>query len=376
MKRVMQKSYVLVAVSLTLGLIAFGGCKQKATTGGGGTVVGNAGSGDTPTFQFVWSEYPSWSVFGVAEDMGLINGKVGEQGTLEKKYGIDIDMRGIDYDGCLTAYSTGTADAVCITNMDILSPSLGRSSVAILPTSTSDGADACIVTSSISSVDDLKGKSSHGFEATVSQYMFERVLEELGKNPADYPFKQLDPQQAANAMQNRQSDVESIVVWNPYVIQTLRKLEGDAKVLFDSTQIPEEIVDMVVVGEDALKKPGGDKFAQAITEAFYAVNAKIDAADTRDETLIAVGQQFAKLPLEDMQEIVKQTKFYNTPEAGMAIFNRADFQTEIMPKVVDFCASHDIVSTKPSIGYTAGGGEQLKFDTSFMAKAAEPAMAK
>jgi len=385
MKRVMGKSYVLVAVGLALGLIAFGGCKQEPTSGAGTTSSGDGGveagdantnTGDATPFVFVWSEYPSWSVFGVAEDMGLINGKVGEQGSLEKKYGIDIDMRGIDYDGCLTAYSTGTADAVCITNMDILSPSLGRTSVAILPTSTSDGADACIVTSNITSVDDLKGKPSHGLEATVSQYMFERVLEDMGKDPKEFPFKQLDPQQAANAMQNRQKDMESIVVWNPFVIQTVRALNGDAKVLFDSTKIPEEIVDMVVVGDDSLKKPGGDKFAQAIVEAFYAVNAKIDGADTRDETLIAVGQQFAKLPLEDMKEIVKQTKFYNTPEAGMAIFNRADFQTEIMPKVVEFCASHDIVATKPSIGYQAGGGEQLKFDTSFMAKAAQTAAAQ
>ena len=60
MKRVMQKSYVLVAVSLTLGLIVFGGCKQETT--GGGNASGDAGSGDTPTFQFVWSEYPSLSL--------------------------------------------------------------------------------------------------------------------------------------------------------------------------------------------------------------------------------------------------------------------------------------------------------------------------
>lgn len=375
MKRVMQSWYTLAAVGFALSLIMLGGCKQEAkNTGSSGTSSTSAG-GEVPTFQFVWSEYPSWSVFGVAEDKGLINGKAGELGTLEEKYGIDIDSKGITYDACLEAYSTGTADAVCITNMDILSPSLGRSSVAILPTSTSAGADACIVTSNIASIDDLKGKPSHGLELSVSQYMFERALEEMGKDPADFPFKQLSPEEAAANMQNRQSGFDSIVVWNPFVIQTLRQLGGDAKVLFDSTKIPEEIVDMVVISEDSLKKPGGEKFAQAIVETFYEVNKMIDGADTRDETLIALGKQFASMPLEDMKTIVEQTKFYNTPEAGMAIFSRADFQTEIMPKVVDFCVSHKIVETKPSIGFKAGGGEQLKFDTSFMEKAAQPAAA-
>ena len=357
-----MQRHVFLGAILTAAMIACLGCNNAKE-------VGNASSSGTAaeTFTLAWSEYPSWSVFGVAEEAGLIKSGKGEMGTLEEKWKVDVELKQMDYDGCLTAYSSGTTDAVCITNMDILAPSLGRNSVAILPTSTSDGADACIVTDAIQSIDDLKGKNSWGFEASVSQYMFERALEEQGKRPKDFPFKQMDPQLAAQAMQTNQDDIDSIVVWNPFVIQTLRAREGETKVLFDSTSIPEEIVDMVVVGEDSLKKSGGEAFAMVMIDAFYEVN-KMIAGDDGDATLIALGKKFAGLELDDMKEIVKQTKFYQTPEAGIGLYERADFQSTIMPRVVDFCATHGIVESKPTVAFSAGGGEQLQFDTSYMKK--------
>ena len=101
-------------------------------------LYGCTGGSSTPTFTLAWSEYPSWSVFGVAHEQKLINGERGELGSIETRWGVDIVLKEVDYDTCITMYSSSTCDAVCITNMDILSPSLGRESVAVLPTSTSD----------------------------------------------------------------------------------------------------------------------------------------------------------------------------------------------------------------------------------------------
>jgi len=68
--------------------------------------------------------------------LGLINGKKGEMGRLEKKWGVDIELRELDYDSCIQQYQAGTVDAACLTNIDVLGPSLSQKSVAILPTST------------------------------------------------------------------------------------------------------------------------------------------------------------------------------------------------------------------------------------------------
>ena len=354
----------LISVSLIL-LIGIVGCSPTATkttntTGGGGAASGGGGE----SFSLAWSEYPSWSVFGVADQVGLINKAEGQMGKMEEKWGVDIVLKQLDYDGCLAAYGNSTIDAVCITNMDVLAPAGGRNSIAILPTSTSAGADACLVVG-IESVDDLKGKNSYGLEKSVTQYLFERALEDMGKDPADFPFKQMDPEAAAQAMKTGQKGIESIVVWNPFVMQTLSELPT-SKVLFDSTKIPEEIVDMVVVGEDAMKRPGGDAFAACVADTFYEISRMIENPDSRADTLMKLGQSFSGLSAEDMETIVDQTKFYKTAADGTALFDKADFQNTIMPKVVEFCATHDIAD-KATVSFGADAA-QLRFDTQYMTK--------
>ena len=65
-----------------------------------------------------------------------------------------------------------------------------------------------------------------------------------------------------------------------------------------------------------------------------------------------------------METIVEQTKFYKTSAEGVELFEREDFQKTIMPKVIEFCATHDIAA-KPTVAYGQGDA-QLRFDTQFM----------
>ena len=319
---------------------------------------------DVPSFSLAWSEYPSWSAFGVADEVGLIDGEKGELGPIEKKWGVDIVLKEAEYDPCLTLYASGQIDAVCITNMDILSPGLSRPGVAVLPTSTSDGADACIVSSDITEVAQLKGKKVRGLALSVSEYCFVRNIEELGEDPANYMFVNMDPGAAALAMQQKQDGFDAIVVWNPFVLETLNKRK-DTRVLFDSTSIPGEIIDMVVMAKSSLEKPGGKKFACAVAEAFYALNKRIADPATRDDTLIALGEKFSNLGLQSMRKVVQQTKFYGTPEAGLAVFTGDELKA-IMKKVVKFCVDHEMVEKEPAVGYGADAPGVLLFDPSFM----------
>ncbi|MEO0530408.1 MAG: hypothetical protein AAF266_07485, partial [Planctomycetota bacterium] len=121
-----------IALSLAVLPLLIAGCSKNETPV------------KTPSFSLAWSEYPSWSVFGVAHENGLILKGEGKLGEIEKKWGVDIVLVQAEYDPCLSQYANSTVDAVCMTNMDSLAPATGRDSVAILPTSTSVGADACI----------------------------------------------------------------------------------------------------------------------------------------------------------------------------------------------------------------------------------------
>ncbi|MBI2422700.1 MAG: ABC transporter substrate-binding protein [Candidatus Hydrogenedentes bacterium] len=321
-----------------------------------------------PVFSLAWSEYPSWSAFGVCHETGLINGAAGKLGSIEEKWGVDIELKEAEYDPCIAMYGAGQTDAVCITNMDVLNASLSRPGVAILATSTSYGADACIVSSAIADVKDLKGKKVRGLALSVSEYCFARNLQILGEDPAEYTFVNMDPGAAALAMQQKQADFDAIVVWNPFVLDTLNQRK-DCHVLFDSSSIPNEIIDMVVMSESALQKPKGKEFASAVADAFYALNKRMADATTRDDTLIALGEKFSNLDLQSMRKVVQQTKFYATPEEATKLFDSAELK-DTMTKVVDFCVKMEIVAKKPVVAFGAGATGNLVFDPAYIAAAA------
>ena len=326
-----------------------------------------AAKSDLPTFSLAWSEYPSWSTFGVAHEMGLLNGKKGELGKLEKKWKVDVELKEADYDSCITMYGSGQVDAAALTNMDALPAALTKQTVGILPTSTSMGADALLVTDAVKSIEDLKGKSVYGLSLTVSEFTFVRNLELNGQNEAEYKFSNMDPAAAAIAMQQKQDGYDAIVVWNPFVMETLKK-RSDVRVLFDSSSIPGEIIDMVVMSQDSLDKEGADRFAHAIIDAFYMISDRMNNAETRSDTLVALGEKFSHLGAEDMETVVKQTQFYDTPEKGLAVFTGDDVKV-VMETVVAFEEGHDMLSSKPVLGYGTkddAADANFRFDPTYM----------
>ena len=360
-----------------IGILAFAGCSKppaEESPPPDVTDPGTAAAPQTPTTPTTGvmftgtlspSEYPSWSVFMTAEKAGFINGKRGEQGSIEKEHNVDIVLDVNDYDTCLQKYGAGTVDAVCITNTDILPIALSRQSTAICPTSTSDGADAVIAVG-IDTLEQLKTETTYGLAKSVSQFQFVASLKAKGENPAEYKFENLDPEAAATALQTGSNDVKSIAVWNPFKMQTLRKTSG-SKNLLDSTAIPEQIIDMVVVSNETLKKPGGDRFGQAICATFYAINGRLADPTTADATATALGEDFSSLNLADMQKCLTETSFYSTPQDGSKLFESPKFQTTTMPAVITTCQEIEVLKpgTQPTIGWD-DPTKQLNFSTQYM----------
>ena len=357
------KSLPLIAVPV---LLLAAGCEDDREPVGG-TAGPGGGTPAAAQFTLAWSEYPSWSVFGVAEQKGLIDGEAGAMGSLEEKHGVDIVLRNLDYDTCLTQYANGQLDAVCITNIDVLPLAGSVPSVAVLPTSTSNGADAVIVTGDINTITDLKGVEAKGLEKSVSEYTFRRGLEVSGEDPDEYTFSNLDPAAAATAMQAGDDGVKAIVVWNPFVLQTLNTTP-DARRLFDSSLIPGEIVDMVVVTEAALAQPGGEAFVAAFSEAFYAVSADLqDDSDQRQATLGMLGGLFGGLTADEMAVVTKETEFYDTPARGVEVMESAELK-RATDRVVQFAQDRGLLEgDAPNIAFGDGGDDVgLRFQPSYL----------
>lgn len=314
-------------------------------------LASSAHASDPPVFSLDWSEYPSWSVFGVAEELGLIKKEEGKLGTIEQKHNVDIVLRNTDYDTCIMSFTNGNSDATCLTNMDSLAPSMSVPSTIILPTSNSYGADMILVDEdSVQSLEDLKGVSVRGLELSVSQYLFERWIETEGGDPLDYTFQNMSPDAAAIALQQDDPNVEAIVVWNPFALQTLNSRQG-IRVIGDSRSIENEIIDCVVVSNAALDRDGGDRFAQAIIESFFTVVDRLNGQDrqARDDTLIALGERFSNLGLRDMRQVVRQTRIYNTPEEALVLMTGTDLP-ETMLNINEFCYRQGMLQEMADVG--------------------------
>ncbi|MEM6822442.1 MAG: ABC transporter substrate-binding protein [Verrucomicrobiota bacterium] len=324
-----------------------------------------------PSFSIAVSEYPSWSgTFLTAWDIGLVDGDQGKMGPIEKKWNVDLVIKDTDYDTCITLYVNGSVDAACLTNIDSLAPSVSRKSIGILPTSTSAGADACLVQPSITSVKDLKGKKVRGLAASVSEYTFDKCLESLGEDPKEYVFENLDPVQVGVVLQS--GKIEAGVTWNPVVMETL-KAKSDLKRLFDSKLIEGHIVDMVTASRDSLEKEGGEAFACALVDTYYTICKLMESDETADKTLVSMGKRFAGLGLKDMRVIVKETQFYSTPEKGISLFEGSDFAQTMKEHVVPWTLSKGLTEEAklPSVAYglsTEHKDANLCFDTQYIKK--------
>ncbi len=319
-----------------------------------------------PSFTIAVSEYPSWSgTFLTACDIGLIDGAEGKQGPLEKKWKVDLVVKDADYDSCITLFVNGNVDAACLTNIDSLAPSTTRKAVAILPTSTSAGADACIVQADIASVKDLKGVPVRGLAASVSEYAFDKGLEALGENPADYTFENLDPVQVGVVLQS--GKIEAGITWNPVVLETL-KANPKLRRLFDSSLIKGHIIDMVTASRSSLEKEGGKAFACAVVDTYYTMCSLMNNPEMQDKTLTSMGKRFADLGLQDMRVIVKETSFYSTPEKGLALFQGQELPSVMEKHVLPWTVSKGLVDQgkEPKLAFGDDSKADLCFDPQYI----------
>lgn len=321
-----------------------------------------------PAFTLEWSEYPSWSALDVAGTTGLFNPEQGAPySEIETKYQVDIVLKRRDYLQSLKEYASGLTDAVCVTNIDCLNLVKGRPSTTVLPTSTSFGADGIIVSSEIKSIDDLKGHTTYGAEDSVSEFVWYRGLENAGKDPKEYEFKHMEPDAAAIAMQNGSKDVQSIAVWEPFRLQTLRTNES-SKLLFDSSNIKLEVVDMVLVGNDVLKREGGERFAEAVCASFYEI-CRLMETEQKEKIVVGIGKKFCNLNYEDMQIVLQKCVFFSSKESGSDLFNDKGWHEKMINVIVPNAVNVGIIKQEemPSVGFD-DSTKDLNFTDKFLIK--------
>jgi NitT/TauT family transport system substrate-binding protein len=119
----------------------------------------------------------------------------------------------------------------------------------ILVVDVSHGADVVVGRSGMRKMQDLKGKSVAVESSALGAFVLSRALALNGMQASDVNVVHLESNEQASAFEKGQ--VDGAVTFDPFRGQFLR---AGATTLFDSTQIPGEIVDLLAVRADVVEK--------------------------------------------------------------------------------------------------------------------------
>jgi NitT/TauT family transport system substrate-binding protein len=300
------------------------------------------------------------------------------------KYGITVKVQRFDYAPSLDAFVARNIDACTMTNMEALDmpAASGVPTTVVLIGDYSNGNDALLVRDGLQ-MKDLAGKKMLLVQKTVSEYLFDRAMGLGGLRDQIKRVRMIntsDSDIAAAFIGDRSAS--AVVTWKPLVSQ-IKKERGIAS-LFDSSQIPGEILDLTVVRTDVLARPdgSGQRFAKALAGAWYELLGQMSAPGAAGDKVLAAIAEGSQDTLASYKEQLSTTKMFYTPRAAADFASSADLKQK-MSLVRQFVFDHGLlgVNTKSvdEVGITYPDGSvhgkpdrvRLVFDPAYMQLAAE-----
>ncbi len=320
-------------------------------------------------FSLCWSIYVGWMPWEYGDATGIID-------KWAQKYGIEIDVVQInDYIESINQYTAGEFDACAMTNMDALTiPAAGGvDSTAVIVGDFSNGNDAVILKQG-TALADIKGQQINLVELSVSHYLLARALQSIGLSERDVTVVNTSDADMVAAFTT--SGVTAVTTWNPIVNEILSM--PNATSVFDSSMIPGEIIDTLMVKTDVLD--AYPEFGKAVTGAWYEIMAAMEnSEDARAHMGDASGTDLAGFEAQ-----LATTQMLYSPESAVEFVKSPDLATT-MEYVANFSFAHGLLGEgAPDAGFigieTPAGifgnpaNIQLRFDPSYMEMAAEGAL--
>ncbi len=232
------------------------------------------------SFNVAWSIYVGWMPWDYADQSGILK-------KWATKYGIKIKLTQInDYVESINQYTAGMFDACAMTNMDMLTiPAAGGvDSTALIVGDFSNGNDGVVLKGAGKKLEDIKGQKVNLVELSVSHYLLVRALTGAGMRERDVKIINTSDADVVAAFSTPAST--AVVAWKPQ-LSAILAMPG-AQLVFDSSKIPGEILDLMVVNTAILN--ANPKLAKALVGAWYetlSVMSKNDAAAKAAQTAMA-----------------------------------------------------------------------------------------
>ncbi|MFT3732926.1 MAG: putative urea ABC transporter substrate-binding protein [Hyphomicrobium sp.] len=324
-----------------------------------------------PTFKVAWSIYTGYLPWPYAQHAGILQ-------KWAKKYGINIELVQVnDYIELINQFTGGKADAVAATTMDALTiPAVGGVDTTIpILGDYSNGNDGIVLKGANKTFADLKGKKINLVEFSVSHYMLARAFETHHMNIDDVKLQNVSDADFVAAFQT--PDVDAVVAWNPAFIEL--KKQPNVSVVYQSTEMPGELVDALLVNTKVLKDH--PELGKALTGAWFETLDVIKGNDEKSAEARKFMADLSGTTVESINSQIGTTAFYYDPAFGAKSIRSPEMVTA-MDLVRSFCFDHQLMGngakSKDAIGIQLPGktlGDtsniKLRLDDTFMQLAAD-----
>ena len=321
-------------------------------------------------FKVCWSIYAGWMPWDYGAEKKIVD-------KWAHKYGINIDVVQInDYIESINQYTAGQYDGCTMTNMDALTiPAAGGvDSTALIVGDFSNGNDG-IVLKGKDKLADIKGQNVNLVELSVSHYLLARALDSIGLSEKDLTVVNTSDADMVSAYAS--DDVTAVATWNP-LLSEIKKMPNSHEV-FDSSQIPGEIIDLMVVNSKTLQD--NPKFGKALTGAWYEIMATMAADTPAGKASREFMAKASGTDLAGYQSQLDSTRMFYKPSEAVNFVNSPALKST-MAKVAEFSFQHGLLGDgAPDAGfvgietpagvYGSSGNVKLRFIPDYMAMAAQ-----
>jgi NitT/TauT family transport system substrate-binding protein len=259
-------------------------------------------------FKVCWTIYAGWMPWGYLSEAGIMK-------KWADKYGITIEIVPVnDYIECINQYTAGQFAGATSTIMDAISiPAAGGVETTVLISGDYSNGNDGIILKDKTTLADIKGQKVNIVELSVSHYFLARALETVGMTEKDITI--VNTSDADMIATFPTPDVTAMVTWNP-MLASVAAMPG-AHEVFDSSKLPGEIVDALIVNTALLKE--NPELGKALTGAWFEMQALM-AASTPEATKAKESMAAASgTDLAGFQAQLDKTKLFVTP-ADMVAF--------------------------------------------------------
>lgn len=322
-------------------------------------------------FRVAWSIYVGWMPWDYGAQSGIVK-------KWADKYGITIDVVQInDYVESINQYTAGAFDGCVMTNMDALTiPAAGGvDSTALIVGDFSNGNDAVILKDK-TELKDIQGQEVNLVELSVSHYLLARGLDSVGLSERD--LKVVNTSDADLVAAFGAGGITAVVTWNPLVSEILAM--PDTHKVFDSSQIPGEIIDLMVVNTETLK--ANPALGKALVGAWYEIMGIMSKDDAAGRAARAAMGKASGTDLAGYDAQLASTRMFYEAKDAVAFATSPDLP-KTMEHVAQFSFDHGLLGEGAAdagfIGIAFPGGRilgnaehvKLRFDAEYMGLAAD-----